>query len=220
MATGYTECVASGEVTDLREFIARSFNNNADDPRIVKCQDGIWRYKKETLVISYWENQMAEEKKQLQWFESASVDQLADAANKEWLRACQSVHERTENDQEKIKVRSRYDAMKEKLKEWQNKLPHEGLLAFSRGLMDQLESSIKFDCGDRLPNPEKPVLATPLEFKEASISTCRQMIKHYESIIAERKKEYEHRNDVYNCLCRYLNNTQEGDFSLLTSPAL
>lgn len=218
MASGYTECVMTGEVTDLREFIARSFNNNAEDPVVVK-HDGKWMYRKQLLDISFPEGQLAKEKEQLDWLEKADELQLADAANKAWLQACQNVHERTEHDQEKIVIRSRYEAMVEKLKEWQKNLPHEKLLAFSRGLLRQLQQSIDFDCGKRVANPEQPVLATPAEYKTNEIGNCRHMIQHYENSIAERKRENDERNEVYNSLCRYLNGGEEGDYSLpLTEP--
>lgn len=214
MASGYTECVMTGEVTDLREFISRSFNRNAEDPTIVKDTDGKWRYKKQSFDISYWESQLAKEKEQLDWLEKADEKQLADAANKDWLRACEYANEHTEHDKEKIVIRSRYEAMIEKVKEWQKNLPHEKLLAFSRGLLSQLQQSIDFDCGKRVANPEQPVLATPAEYKKSAVDSCRYSIKHYEECIAERKRESDERNEIHNSLCRYLNCGEEGDYSL------
>lgn len=213
MANGYTECVMTGEVTDLREFIARSFSNHAEDPVIFKDADGKWRYKKKKADTTFWSGRLKEEKDKLAWLNDATDGALADAANGVYIERSRNAADRKEHDQEKIRIRQRYESMMSKLKEWQNKLPHKGLLAFSRGLMSSLQESLKFDCGDRVADPETPVLQGVSQYKTAEVETCRSMILHYEECISNRIKEANADNELHNSLCRYLNDDLAGDFA-------
>lgn len=177
MPTGYTDPVRKGEVTDLRPFIElcahavmpsmydRSMHTplptsvtNTD--RVKELQDEIGAYKLQLHGYRMWS--------------------LADAAVHQDSSFHQALTEWRESEEKRIADLARYEAMLAQVRAWEVTEPIQGLKNF---MIEQLESSIKFDCTNT--GWGKPVYRTPEEYKRQKIESVKLMISRRERYLEE-----------------------------------
>lgn len=91
-------------------------------------------------------------------------------------------------------LKSKYQAMLLKVKEWQPPSPdHIDLKKF---MIEQIEDSIKFDCNTDYyyKEADKLITLTPSEWKNKKIAQCLKDIEYHKKIYAEEVERVENRN--------------------------
>lgn len=154
MPTGYTADVQSGKVTDFREFAwqcARAFGAlilMRDDPTGAPIPQ---RFEPET---KFYDRMIEDGKKARAELKDMSIEHAAKEAAAEHRDALAAWNSRRiERDAEKL----RYLSMIEKVQAWQPPSPeHQGMKDF---MLEQLNSSLKFDCTE-YSGPPEPMTAT------------------------------------------------------------
>lgn len=173
MATGYTADVAEGTVTDFRTFAlrcARAFgatimqrDNPSDEPP------------KHRTVSEFYTNAVPEAEAELASLRSLTLAeaQAAMGAERESI-----TRQRAEYIAEKTAKRARYEAMLSEVEAWAAPTrDHLGLKSF---MLEQLQESIRFDCGDSLwpPLPEEETVGEWLQDKiELAEDTLQRLRK-------------------------------------------
>jgi hypothetical protein len=154
MATGYTHKVQEGKVTEFRDFAwecARAFGaliTMRDDPMDAPIPEAF-------KVDTSFYDQMVERGKRrlasLYEMSAADADKEAAAAHADAMRGWQE--RKAERDQQRV----RYLAMLEKVKAWvPPSSDHYGMKDF---MLEQLQSSLKFDCVG-YDNPPEPMIGS------------------------------------------------------------
>lgn len=151
MATGYTHDVADGKIKDFRTFAlrcARAFGaliEMRDDPMDAPIPA-------EFKATDYHQKAIAEAVEKQKVLVAMTETERRAAYSREmeesWTRY-------SETKAEYLKTERRYREMLRKVQAWNPPSPeHKGLKDF---MVEQLESSIKWDCGS-VPKPEQPTL--------------------------------------------------------------
>lgn len=148
MPTGYTAAVGDGTITTLPEFAmtcARAFGAlimMRDEPTSAEIPE-------EFQPSDYSAKQLEAARLRRATLMSMVPSACDEAALADYNAACES---RARNVLARTQTRERYEAMLEEVKAWIAPTPdHEGMKAF---MIQQLEESIRFDCGDfSLPAP-------------------------------------------------------------------
>ncbi len=179
MPTGYTADVASGEVADLRTFAlrcARAFGATImqrDNPtdELPKHREPHLDYHREAIAKA-----------------EATLTALSEM-DEEAVRAAMDAERRTVEESnarykaENEEKRSRYDAMLREVRAWEPPSgEHDGLKGF---MVEQLTSSIDFDCGDySQPVRELTPSAWKLAKREKAVKDVRYHTEEIEKEIA------------------------------------
>lgn len=153
MPTGYTVDIEKG--ISFKQFAlncARAFGaliTMRDDALDVPIPD-------EFQSSDYHMKELEKAQGRLASLEVLSKSELAQAAQKEYVDALIKYNKQREENR---KLEEKYRDMLRQVKSWLPPTPdHEGLKKF---MVEQIESSIKFDCGY---SPERPTLKTPEEW--------------------------------------------------------
>lgn len=146
MPTGYTSDLYDGNDVTLRDFILRCARGMG---ALIMMRDDPWDAPIRTFEPSaHHANAIEKTKARLDELVNMHPDEIARAAEEAHQKAYQSWRDRRD---EKLALRGRYEDMLNKVRTWQPPTPeHEGLRAL---MVDQLESSIKFDCSMSYDEP-------------------------------------------------------------------
>lgn len=145
MPTGYTYAVQEGKVTEFPEFAmgcARAFGaliTMRDSPADAEIPE-------EQKPSDFYAKQLATDELRLMELRSMDHQEIVTAHREARENA---IREREEYRQRKVMEESRYRAMLEKVEKWTE--PSADHREFKKFMREQLESSIKHDCGDWLP---------------------------------------------------------------------
>lgn len=126
-------------------------------------------------------------------YERMSVDEARDESDRK-----RGEHEKmiAEMNAKSRALKVKYDAMLARVREWQPPTKdHEGLRDF---MIEQIESSIRFDCGDYQPDP-MPVLSGK-DWKARQIEKARTDIAYHETKQIEEEKRTHGRNEWVSAL--------------------
>ncbi|MDP3869142.1 hypothetical protein [Phenylobacterium sp.] len=177
MPTGYTSDVADGKVTDLRTFALRCARGMG---ACIMMRDDPWdapipeRFEPST---TYYDKALAEAR--------AELDALMKMTPADCLAAQHAEREKEiaaniEYRAGKTAQRDRYEAMLAQVEAWETDA--EGIKDF---MLEQLRSSINFDCG-RDYEPTHPEIIDSGEWRRERMERLAQQIGRHE---AERAKE-------------------------------
>jgi hypothetical protein len=186
MPTGYTAAVADGTVTAFPEFAitcARAFGAlimMRDEPSGTTIPD-------EFQPSDYSAKQLDAAKARWAALQSVTPEASAAASLAAYNTECES---RAEAVLKRTQTRERYEAMLEEAKAWQAPTAdHEGMKAF---MIQQLEESIRFDCGDfALP---APVQRTGAAWLADQIAAAERDIAYHTKAHAEEVERTNMRN--------------------------
>ncbi len=169
MPTGYTACIGDKDAT-FEEFAwgcARAFGAPVmmrDDPRDAPVPDSFVESDYHSESIKKARTRLVE----LQGMDDAACDASAASEHSE------SVKVRAECDAKDRALDDRYRAMLAKVEKWQPPTSdHDGLKRF---MAEQIESSIKFDCGHVW---EPPVKLTGAAWREEQIAKCTRDLEYH-----------------------------------------
>lgn len=202
MPTGYTAGVADGEVTEFADFAmdcARAFGaliTMRDDPKGAPIPD-------EFKPDSYHQGALDKAKERLaevQAWDAATADEKAMESH---LKALATQESLVESDQVK---RERYEAMLAKVEAWTPPTPdHDEMKKF---MIEQLEGSIRFDCGYIWT---APAAQTGEEFRAAEIASALHDVEYHAKHLAEDYERARQRTEWVRALRRSLAGGQEGE---------
>ena len=171
MPTGYTACVQDGKVTDFAEFArlcARAFGANVlmrDEPFDAPIRE----YEPSTL----YKESLDEAQAKLYDLEHTTLDEAAQHQAKENTRVAGLLKDAME--QTRIN-RERYTAMLAKARAWTPPTSdHVGLKDF---MIEQLQESLRFDCGD-MSNYYKQDTRAPQDYLREKIAKAKEKIADY-----------------------------------------
>ena len=179
MATGFTAPIYDNESIEFNDFVlrcARAFFYDLDEiPDKFEASD-------------FHKKRIAKNEKQLELVSKMSENNCSLAADKEYKRA---VKDRKKSIKDKTALKNRYETMLAKVEQWTP--PTEEHKALKKFMIDQLQTSIDFDCH---VFPEKePVRVTGKQWKEEQIQRLTEDIKrdkeYHEKEINRTKKENE-----------------------------
>lgn len=178
MATGFTAPIYDNESIEFNDFVlrcARAFFYDLDEiPDKFEASD-------------FHKKRIAKNEKQLELVSKMSKSNCSLAADEEYERA---VKDRKKSIKDKTALKNRYETMLAKVEQWTPTEEHKALKKF---MIDQLQTSIDFDCH---VFPEKePVRVTGKQWKEEQIQRLTEDIKrdkeYHEKEINRTKKENE-----------------------------
>ena len=186
MPTGYTAAVQSGEITELRQFAmqcARAFG------ALITMRDDPWNAPIPAKLepdTQYHDEQIAELNQEIARLAAMGEQEKQDAAAGHFAEERQSWQRRyAEREQD----RGRYTAMLEKVRAWH---PAEACTGLKDFMVEQLESSLDFDCSPWEKYYPKPTEQPAEAWHAATMAeTIRCLTYHSE----ERAKEIERTNE-------------------------
>jgi len=88
-----------------------------------------------------------------------------------------SIKENSEAIKRKKELKEKYDKMLQQAKNWQPPTPDH--LNFKNFMIEQISSSMDFDCNAHYYYENKPVLETPKKYREEHIKGCEHDIKYH-----------------------------------------
>lgn len=194
MPTGYTADVGEGKTT-FEEFVltcARAFGATImqrDEPidvppRIVPMSD-------------YHERALTEAKNALAELRNMTDEDFELAAEREFLQATSEYHKRLDENK---RIEDNYRSMLSKVKNWD--APTEDHQNLKQFMIEQLESSIDFDCKYV---PTKPTLLSADEYKRKRKESVLNNIEYHKVEAKKERERYEMRKNWIVELYRSLN---------------
>lgn len=188
MPTGYTAAVANGQsFEDFALGCARAFGAclyQRDDPMSDKP-----KLREES---DYHTKRLLEDSAELGAFLTMDEEQKL-AAGIELREEAIANAQKYMND--KIVLKSQYDAMIDKARKWYPPTPdHTKLKLF---MIEQLQSSIDFDCNISyyIEELEKKTKMTPLDFYNEKVSKLEWSVRYHEEELEKERKRMEESND-------------------------
>lgn len=184
MPTGYTAGVQDGSINTFEQFAmqcARAFGATIlmrDDPLDKPIPE-------EFEPSDYYEKALAQAQADLDSTLAMSASECEAAARQEHRETCERYAEYRENERVE---RERYVAMLAKVEAWTPPTSeHEGMKKFMR---EQLNESIKFDCGNYYAND--PPMKSGSEWRTERIASLGRSVSRY---VEEQAKEIERTNN-------------------------
>lgn len=186
MPTGYTAPVMDGEITDVKDFAAQcargfgAFMHQRDESGKVSL-----RYPEAPGPDSFYHKSLAQaEARRAQWAGMSEEEKYAewsDYVKKQTL----ALHESKANH---AKIRARYEDML--IQVWSIDVPSK-LQKFRDFMVEQLESSIDFDCGDgTFENGYYRVMPYP-EWCEKEEAGIARDLSYYSDEVAKERQRYQ-----------------------------
>lgn len=170
MPTGYTADVGDGKVTEFPDFAmrcARAFGATItmrDDSPDATIPD-------EFEPSDYNARALVKARERLAELQAMDRDAIREAANAAYVEAL-SYYRKSVKD--RADTRANYEAMLDKVLAWEPPTPdHAEMKAF---MVQQLEESIRFDCGYE---PEPPTRETPEEWHEEQVQRAERDIEYH-----------------------------------------
>lgn len=190
MATGYTADVQDGTITEFKDFAlkcARAMGTNImmkDDP----LSKPIRKYE----PSSYHKDRLEETQEELHTISGMTTEEIQIEADKEFEQDKKRLEEGAKEKREQL---VRYTNMLEQVKKWEP--PTEGHESFKKFMIDQLEESIEFDCGDYYERALEELIAPPSydEWREGKIKDLKESIVYHRKHYREEVSRTQKRND-------------------------
>lgn len=180
MPTGYTADVKDGKVTTFPEFAlqcARAFGaliEMRDDPKDAPIPD-------EFTPSEYHVTALAKAEARLAELATYDLDRAEREAGAEYVARLKYEREREER---RLAEKARYEAMLDKVLAWEP--PTEQHVEMKKFMVDQLESSIGFDCSP-IAWPE-PVKSSPQEWLAAARASAEHDVEYHTKHLAEDRE--------------------------------
>lgn len=185
MPTGYTAKLYEGESQTFDEFAmgcARAFGAlilMRDDPAGAPIPEF-------TPHTDYYEKALTRERAELAAAQNWTAEEAQSSADADYDRR---LAQWTESDRSKREMRLRYESMLAEVDAWTP--PSDDHVEFKKFMQEQLQSSIKFDCGS-YPVPEGP---NGPAFKASTIDRLLRSIQYDEEHIASEIERTNGRNE-------------------------
>ena len=179
MPTGYTAGVQDGTVTDFSEFALQCARNFG---ALVTMRDDPWStpIPERFEASEYARTAVVEAQQKLDEFHKLTVKGVEALQFAERETA---IARRAEAERKRAEERERYETMLTQVQAWVPPTDdHEGLARFMR---EQLEESIRFDCGPIGSWYDPPPLLPVAEFREQRIAELHAEVERAERHLAE-----------------------------------
>lgn len=188
MPTGYTSKIYEGKDTSFKEFVlgcAKAFGaliTMRDEPSSTPIPE---EFKPDT----YHKERISETEKKLENLKSMTLAECEIEVQKEFDK---SMKEKEERIREALQLKARYEDMLNKVNLWEPPTKdHEGLKKF---MIEQLQSSIKFDCSTDYFNEMKPKKLTGEHWKTNKINQALKDLIYYTKENSEEIERVNNRN--------------------------
>lgn len=198
MPTGYTAAVQSGEVTELKDYIlkcARNFGacmHMRDDPLNKSLQH--------RQPSDYHLKQLEKANEELKKYQQITDEEIQTAIDEYIIRE-NKYREDYINTKKKDKIK--YEVMLEKVNAWQP--PTKNHIKLKEFAIEQLESSIKFDCQVSAYEYEVIDIPTVDEYRSIRIEGALKDIKYHTKRYQEELKRCREVNTWIDNLIESLN---------------
>lgn len=182
MPTGYTDTIYRGEPQTFSEFAMECARNFGALLSLRDSPDA--EVPEEFQPSDYHARSLTEAQKHLDEIQALSVDECAQRAADDRAAVELRIEEM---ERQAVELRARYEAMLDEVEIWEPPTEeHRNLKSFMR---DQLEQSIRFDCGTWRPN--LPTL-DPGEWRDEQIARAlKDIAYHSEQYAADVKRARE-----------------------------
>ena len=189
MPTGYTYSVQNGEVTELKEFMlscAKGFG-----AFINMRDDGISSDIKYREVGEYYSRRLENTKREFEEFKLLSDEEIQKQLDESYERR---VKEQKEGLKRFDEQKQRYLDMIDKVKEWIP--PTEDHIKLKEFALEQLNSSLEFDCSDSSRNYylQEPFKDTVEEYRVYKIKSYLKDLEYYSKSYRDELESVEKAN--------------------------
>jgi hypothetical protein len=191
MPTGYTACIGDKDAT-FEEYLwgcARAFGAlilMRDDPADAPIPE---RFEPSDSYAK-WEEAAREKQRAI----AAMSDEEAAAASRKEVADAEAYRAKYVADH--ARLRRKYEAMLAKVADWQPPTPEH--VRFKEFMAEQIQSSIKFDCGDYMPSI--PPLKTGRKWKADALAQAAEEIARNAKGHAEEVQRTNERNEWVDAL--------------------
>lgn len=188
MPTGYTSKIYNGEQQSGKEFImtcARAFGaliEMRDEPN-----DAI--IPEEFQPSEYHKKELEKAKIELEKYKNMTIEQIQQKVNESYQEI---IEQNKKYYNEGLELKNRYEKVLREVERWE--LPsseHQNLKDFA---MDQLNESIRFDCGHIKKYVEEVKKETPEEYIQKQIDSCLWSINYHQENWDKEIKKTNERN--------------------------
>lgn len=185
MATGFTEPVQSGRITEFAEFAmtcARAFGATItmrEEPLDASIPE-------QFEPDDYYLKSAAKAEGRLAKLQAMSQDEIAAEAKKDYLAAVESAKQRIGKN---LITSARYHSMLAKVQAWNPPSPDH--LDFKKFMEDQLKESIRWECGE----VEMPTEQSPSEWFAARMQSAQRDLEYSRREWADEQARTAQRND-------------------------
>ena len=189
MPTGYTYSVQNGEVTELKEFMlscAKGFG-----AFIHMRDDGISSDIKYREVGEYYSRRLENTKREFEEFKLLSDEEIQKQLDESYERR---IKEQKEGLKRFDEQKQRYLDMIDKVKEWIP--PTEDHIKLKEFALEQLNSSLEFDCSDSSRNYylQEPFKDTVEEYRVYKIKSYLKDLEYYSKSYRDELESVEKAN--------------------------
>lgn len=189
MPTGYTYSVQNGEVTELKEFMlgcAKGFG-----AFIHMRDDGISPDIKYREVGEYYPRRLENTKREFEEFKLLSDEEIQKQLDESYERR---IKEQKEGLKRFDEQKQRYLDMIDKVKEWIP--PTEDHIKLKEFALEQLNSSLEFDCSDSSRNYylQEPFKDTVEEYRVYKIKSYLKDLEYYSKSYRDELESVEKAN--------------------------
>lgn len=189
MPTGYTECVQSGKVTEFEDFAIQCAR--AMGACIMQRDDPMSDAPKLEEPSDHYEERIAELEKERAELKAMTWEQIVNGFHEYKLATTKRCHEGID---EKHRQEKRYRAMLAKVQAWMP--PTDDHVKFKEFMMEQLTSSIDFDCGtdyymDQLHELKSQ---TPEDWHKGRLESCERSLAYYKGAHKDEIERIANRN--------------------------
>ena len=189
MPTGYTYSVQNGEVTELKEFMlscAKGFG-----AFIHMRDDGISSDIKYREVGEYYSRRLENTKREFEEFKLLSDEEIQKQLDESYERRAKEQKEGLKRFDEQ---KQRYLVMIDKVKEWIP--PTEDHIKLKEFALEQLNSSLEFDCSDSSRNYylQEPFKDTVEEYRVYKIKSYLKDLEYYSKSYRDELESVEKAN--------------------------
>ncbi|MEK4427731.1 hypothetical protein MHB54_00575 [Paenibacillus sp. FSL M7-0802] len=185
MPTGYTSAIYEGEEVGVSEYIlkcARAFGATIS-MRDKPLDKEITEFKPSTYNL----DSISRAEKRLNEIEAMTIDEANKRADEAYQSSLSDYHETLNK---KRCLRSRYESLLQKVKEWIP--PTEEHIKLKEFSIEQLTKSIEWDCNEEYMNP--PTRFSGEDYIEAGINGALQDIAYHQKAHYEEVKRISERN--------------------------
>lgn len=195
MPTGYTASVADGDVTDFRTFAMRCARGMG---ALITMRDDPWdaSIPDEFQPSSYHETALDKAQESLADARSWSTGEASQRAAADHFSAVREAADMARRDGEK---RRRYEAMLNQVEAWEPPTPDHN--DFKKFMVEQLQESIRFDCGHTW---NAPALQDGEVYRQAMIAKAERDIAYHAKGRAEENERAKGRTEWVRALRRSL----------------
>lgn len=202
MPTGYTAPVADGDVTDFPTFAMQCARGMG---ALITMRDDPWDapIPDEFQPSRYHQMALAEAETSLADARSWSTGEAVRLAQADHLHAVEVAVDLARKDEDK---RRRYEAMLDQVRAWEP--PTADHDEFKKFMVDQLEESIRFDCGHTW---DAPAAQDGEAYRQAMIAKAERDILYHSKELAEEIERTRGRTEWVRALRESLSHTPRSE---------